>query len=265
MLSRPVLDGDRLRRRALGDVRRDRGAGAAADRRPRRRPRRDRRRLHRRRRRWRRCWRRSPAATPTGSGGALPYVSGLRSARSAMVAIAVAADARRRPGGADRHLARRRPLLRAGADAALRRRRGQQPAPGLRRRPLEHGLGVGPGASAASAAASSPASPATPLPSIAIAALLLRHRRLRVPRAGAARPSARPAGGLGCGRWRPGQAEAASRRELEQLGRRPGPAGRPRSCARASRDELARRSPPPPRRGARSASPAPGTRSPRRR
>ena len=39
MLSRPVLDGDRLRRRALGDVRRDRGAGAAADRRARRRPR----------------------------------------------------------------------------------------------------------------------------------------------------------------------------------------------------------------------------------
>ena len=40
--------GGDLRRRALGDVRRDRGAGAAADRRARRRPRRDRRRLHRR-------------------------------------------------------------------------------------------------------------------------------------------------------------------------------------------------------------------------
>ena len=40
--------GGDLRCRALGDVRRDRGAGAAADRRPRRRPRRDRRGLYRR-------------------------------------------------------------------------------------------------------------------------------------------------------------------------------------------------------------------------
>ena len=81
MLSRPVLDRDGLRRRALGDVRRDRGAGAAADRRPRRRPRADRRRLHRRRRAGGRRSRRSPAATRTGSGGALPFVVGLSDLR----------------------------------------------------------------------------------------------------------------------------------------------------------------------------------------
>ncbi len=49
MVSRPILDATAFVAVALGDVRRDRGAGAAADRRPRRRPRGDRRRLHRRR------------------------------------------------------------------------------------------------------------------------------------------------------------------------------------------------------------------------
>ena len=50
---------------------------------------RDRRRLHRRRRRWRRCWRRSPAATPTGSGGARPTSSASSICAVAMVVIAL--------------------------------------------------------------------------------------------------------------------------------------------------------------------------------
>ena len=85
------------------------------------------------------------------------------------------------------------PLLRAGADPALRRRRGQQPAPGLRRRDLEHGLGLGRRCWAGSAAASSPASPATPLP------------------ASRSRPCSSPPSSTRCGRW----SRASSRRPAE--------------------------------------------------
>ena len=52
-------------------------------------------------------------------------------------------DARGGDGGADAHLARCRHLLRAGDDHALGDRRGEPSAPGVRRRPLQHGLGAG--------------------------------------------------------------------------------------------------------------------------
>ena len=98
--------------------RRRAGGGAGADRRPLLRPGR-------------------PARCPTSVGLAICAV--------AMVAIALAQTLGVVLAGSDPHLARRRPLLRPGADAALRDRRVERPAPGLRRRPLEHGLGVGPG------------------------------------------------------------------------------------------------------------------------
>ena len=78
-------------------------------------------------------------------GRRLPYVAGLSICAVAMLDDRPRAGARGRARRPDHHLARRRALLRAGADPALRRRRVERPAPGLRRRALEHGLGLGPG------------------------------------------------------------------------------------------------------------------------
>ena len=150
--------------------------------------------------------------------------------------IGARADARRRPRGADRHLARRRPLLRPGADPDLRHRRVQQPAPGLRRRALEHGLGLGPGRRRhrrrrrrqphrQRGAQHRDRRPAG------------GHRRLRVPLAdvaGAARAGEGRRRLTGVARPRRGAATGAG-----STGPATSPAGRRRSCARRAASELA--------------------------
>ena len=222
----------------------------------------DRRRLHRRRRRWRRCWRRWP--------GAISDRVGRRAALRRRALDLRGGDGRDRAGGDPRRRCSAAlivtslgaglcfaPALTLISDVAEASSLHQGFAAGLSNMAWASGQvigGIGGGVVASLTG--------NAVPSIAIAAPAAGHRRLRLPGAAARRPS-RSRRRARLGRWHGG---AGRRAASGSTGPATSPAAR-RSMVRPARAATSwrRRSPPPRRPGGRSASPAPGTPSPRRR